>query len=532
MHRLILAVLSIVSTLTFGLPLHAQLDSQALLHEGNSLFRSGLYRAALLRYREASALGLDSALLAYNLGVTYYELGDYADAERSFERAGEDPDLAQLAAYNLGLTYRASGRAAEAGQAFAAVERSATNRDLRRLAARAAAGLAAPAEASRPQPSRAAAPERSGKRAPGLSLTMNAAYGHSDNANRTPAEPYVDLAQPGQPTVTPEPLSASYVPLNVIAEYAVPNEAGDTDYYFRYRLDGEYYTDELANDESNQRLDVGADIAFGERTNRNGKLRSAFFVTRNFQRNFDPDNGLDREILGLDISPRFNYGGAGIEADFDHSIGKWRWGVEMHLERREHDRVPLVANYDNELYLLGASAAYSINPATTVTVGMRAYRRMFDERLARNLDGAMLSTNPAIEYGYQGIELGVKRKISRYIELDLSYLLLDRTDRFVGYDDYAQDVLRLRATIDPGPRFSISFDVLSRVYEYPNAFAFNTPGADSKEIDDLSGELQLEFRINRNFVLFAQLATSEVTSTDARAEYSRAQTMLGVSWRR
>jgi hypothetical protein len=144
----------------------------------------------------------------------------------------------------------------------------------------------------------------------------------------------------------------------------------------------------------------------------------------------------------------------------------------------------------------------------------------------------MLDTNPALEYGYQGIELGVTRKISHYLELDLSYLLLDRTDRFVGYDDYAQDVLRLRATIDPGPRFSISFDVLSRVYEYPNAFAFNTPGADSKEIDDLSGELQLEFRINRNFVLFAQLATSEVTSTDARAEYSRAQTMLGVSWRR
>lgn len=532
MHRPILALLSTLSTLMLGPQVSAQPDGQSLLYEGNALFRSGLHRAALLRYREASAQGLDSALLHYNLGVTHYELGDYDDAERAFLRARQDASLATLATYNLGLTYRASDREAEAGQAFADVERSATNRDLRRLAARAAASVAGKAEVPRPQAPRATPAELSGKRAPGLSLVMDAAYAHDDNANRTPGEPYVDLAQPGQPLVTPEPLAAAYLPVTMIGEYTIPSEAGDTDFYFRYRLDGEYYSDDLANDESNQRLDIGADIVLGERDTGKRTLRSAFFLTRHYQRDFDPDNGLDREVLGFDISERFYYRGGGIDGDFDHSIGKWRWGLDMHFERRSHERVPIVAKYDNEFYLLGASASYSINPATTVTVGMRGYLRMFDERLARNLDGAMLSTNPALEYGYRGIDLGVTRKITDYFQLGLDYLLLERTDRFVGYDDYTQDILRLRGTLNPGPRFAISFDMLSRLYYFPNAFAFNTPAAGPKELEELSGELHVEFRVNRNIVLFAQLATSDVTSTDARAEYIRAQTMLGMNWRR
>ena len=47
-----------------------------LMAEGNQLARSGIYRTALLRYREAAAAGLESALLHYNLGVVHYELGD------------------------------------------------------------------------------------------------------------------------------------------------------------------------------------------------------------------------------------------------------------------------------------------------------------------------------------------------------------------------------------------------------------------------------------------------------------------------
>ena len=60
---------------------------QALLEEGNSLMRAGVYRTALLRYREAAAAGLDSPLLHHNLGVAFYRLERYPEAAAAFERA-------------------------------------------------------------------------------------------------------------------------------------------------------------------------------------------------------------------------------------------------------------------------------------------------------------------------------------------------------------------------------------------------------------------------------------------------------------
>jgi hypothetical protein len=277
---------------------------------------------------------------------------------------------------------------------------------------------------------------------------------------------------------------------------------------------------------------MGANLVLGEKVNRQRAVRSAFFVTRHYQRNFDPDDGFDRDILGLDVSQRFYYSAAGIEGDFAHVIGKWRWGLEMRLERREHADATPLENYDNSQYVVGASAGYAINAATSLSLGLRSYQRLFDQRSSRDIDGVMLSTNPALEYVYQGVDFGLRRKITEYLEFDLNYMLLDRTDRFVGYHDYTQDVLRFRLSVKPHSRFTMSFSVVSRTYDYPNAFAFNVPAAGPKELEDVSGEVYAEFRISRGIVLFGQLATTDVTSTDARAQYSRAQSALGVIWRR
>ena len=113
-------------------------DGDSLMREGNSLFRSGLYRAALLRYREASVNGSSSPLLDYNLGVTQYRLGEYAEAEVALERASRDAQLRALATYNLGLTRRAAGDTADAQRWFDAAAAAADDGDLRRLARRAA----------------------------------------------------------------------------------------------------------------------------------------------------------------------------------------------------------------------------------------------------------------------------------------------------------------------------------------------------------------------------------------------------------
>ena len=106
----------------------------ALSAEGNALVRSGVYRTALLRYREAAAAGLDTPLLHYNLGVVHYKLGDFGDAADEFALATAEPRLAALASYNRGLALRAAGDSAAATVAFNAAADSADDRDLRRLA--------------------------------------------------------------------------------------------------------------------------------------------------------------------------------------------------------------------------------------------------------------------------------------------------------------------------------------------------------------------------------------------------------------
>jgi hypothetical protein len=111
-------------------------------------------------------------------------------------------------------------------------------------------------------------------------------------------------------------------------------------------------------------------------------------------------------------------------------------------------------------------------------------------------------------------------------------LRLDRTDLFAGYNDYVQDIVGLRAVYRPQRRFALSLGATSRVYDYPNAFAFNDPATGPKELDGLDTALLAEFHVTSTLAVSLELASTDVTSTDSRAEYSRTQTVVGVTWRR
>jgi hypothetical protein len=324
------------------------------------------------------------------------------------------------------------------------------------------------------------------------------------------------------------------MPVNLLAEYVLHNEAGDSDFVFGYRLDGDYYSEsELAHSEFTQELRMGANLDLGaKRANRTRTFEPALFVIRHNQDNFDLDNGADRDIEDIDISSRFAYTDAGLQADFAHTLGAWRWGFDMRAERREYQRIPIVANYDQELYRIGTSIGYEINDATSVSFGLRTSRTLYDERSSRDLDGDLLSTNEPLEYGYVGVELKATRRLFDSLELELTYLSLDRTDVFLGYNDYTQDIVGLHAVYRPHRRLLLSLGATSRVYDYPNAFAFNDPAAGPKELEALATSLLAEFYITGTLAVSLALATTDVTSTDLRAEYSQTQTVLGVTWRR
>jgi len=77
-------------------------------HNGIESFENGNLQAARAYFEGAVAAGLTSSSLFYNLGVTCYQLGDYAAAETAF-RALLDGLNGALARYNLGLVALAKG---------------------------------------------------------------------------------------------------------------------------------------------------------------------------------------------------------------------------------------------------------------------------------------------------------------------------------------------------------------------------------------------------------------------------------------
>ena len=74
-----------------------------LFADGNRLFRDDLYWAALLRYREAAAEGMDTPLLQYNIGVAHYRAKQHARARDALQESATYGPLTEISHYNLGL---------------------------------------------------------------------------------------------------------------------------------------------------------------------------------------------------------------------------------------------------------------------------------------------------------------------------------------------------------------------------------------------------------------------------------------------
>jgi tetratricopeptide (TPR) repeat protein len=506
-----------------------QTNGEALMREANHLFRSKVYHAALQRYHEAENAGLSSPLLDYNLGLTYYRLEQYDEAATYLERAYLDEGLAPLAAYNLGLTERAAGHASEASRWFDVAATRGVGTPLEKLARQ---GLSPPvnAEPALNNAARHRALEKQ-QRIGELNIVLRTGGGTDSNPNRSPSEPYTDLAAPGAPTVVPEPVPSSYSPVQGTIEYVLHNEAGDTDFVVGYDIDADYYAQEFANDERSHRLRMGANVLLGDTGTRRRFLTSQLFVVKHYERNYDPDNGVDRSIGDNELWQQYSYNSAGLQMDFAHTLGKWQWGLNALAEHRDYDTIPIVASWDTDLYMFKLRSAYSFSDRTSMRAVLHSYKREAIERQSRDIDGTLLSTYPPLDYSYQGLELGVTHRVLRWMSLDFSYLRLDRTDAFQGYENYTQDIVGVRAVMRAGTRWTISAGAVMRNYDYANAFAFNDPTADPMSLRDVGADLSLNVAVTKAFSIQVDLASTDVTSTDPRAAYTRQRSLIAATWR-
>lgn len=498
-------------------------DSPTLLRAGNEAFRAGKYRLAVSKYLQAQKQGTHSALLDFNLGVTYYRLEDYAAADRAFRAAARDSAFTARAWYNLGLVHWARDDPHTARIWFSWVLRSSTNARLRSLAARALAEVDQGLKQPRARHARSPAVKT------GRVIVAAARWGHDDNVYRTPDAPYVDLSQPGQPLITPVPQSGEFAEVDLLAQNSFYGRGG-TLYRFAYDFDGIFYIDSpLSNaDEQSHRLSYSARTPFGRRGD--GNLRTLAYLGAHEEINFDPDDGLDRSVAAENIADRFSYLNAVLSGDYTHGFGPVSAGVRARAEIREYGSVDAVSQYDNNYYLLGAHLEFPILARTELRLAYDYSMRDYRDRRSRAQDGMLLSSNPLLEYRYQTLSAALQFDLGRNAWMRLGYAAVRRDDVFTGYDDYLRHTFSLDGDWQMFSRLRLFVAADYRSYDYANAFAFDTPQGGGLTRDDLSASLSAQVRLVSHLLLWGECNYRDVDSTDPRMKYSRVQVPVGLKW--
>lgn len=145
-------------------------DAEQAFETGSRSFASGDYASALERFLHARAAGMQTAAVAYNIGVCQYRLGDYAESEKTFRRMATDyPDWYHLAQYNAGLALVRQDRLEDAGDAFAAARGSSDT------------AIAALADAMLLRITERGPAIESAPRPPGRSVFLELGIGYDDN---------------------------------------------------------------------------------------------------------------------------------------------------------------------------------------------------------------------------------------------------------------------------------------------------------------------------------------------------------------
>lgn len=97
--------------------------------------RRGVHDQALGYFLDARAEGMTGPALYYNIGVCFYKLERYMEAEESFRKTAEFPATASLAHYNLGLIFLKQSDNKRAAHWFHRAYSGSQNEKLRLLAA-------------------------------------------------------------------------------------------------------------------------------------------------------------------------------------------------------------------------------------------------------------------------------------------------------------------------------------------------------------------------------------------------------------
>ncbi|MEM6512285.1 MAG: tetratricopeptide repeat protein [Pseudomonadota bacterium] len=499
--------------------------------DGNRLFRDDLYWAALLRYQQALDAGLGTPRLHYNMGVTHYRAGQYRRARASLEKAAQSPQLAPLAHYNLGLNAWRAGNNDDAMRFLRRARTQNQNNQVARLARRAMARLETVEEVEEAVSERAPRRPPPERRSTKFDIRAKVGFGNNDNVYRSPSSDYVDLANPAQPVVTPQVTSGAFLPVELTLRYNL-NSTEFENFYVAYRAKGDYYQDKEL-DTANEFVQ---EISFGNSfiRKRDDGVRttvfSAFKIGQHIETFFDPDDGAERDIDGVGIGDRFNFLRYGPELRIRRAGERLALGFKFRGQLRNYEDVELVPEYDHEFLSAGLHGQYKFTSTSLIRFDVEAMARRYGDRPSFDLDGRQRIGNPGVEYSYLVASVTARQRITRNAWFGVEYERTDRTDRYVGYNDYLRDSFGFEARWRPSDRFSIEANARYSLYDFPNAFAFNNDQLSRKTLESAIGSVEAEWRLTRRLSLVGELEHRETVSNDSRIQFDQNRFLLSVSW--
>lgn len=497
--------------------------------DGNRLYRDDLYWAALLRYRQAGESGMNTALLHYNTGVAHYRAQQHIRARTSLLIAAQSASLRVLSHYNLGLNAYAAGDSEDALNWFRQARDQEENTKIRKLAIIAISRLRAERRVENPVLVREE--KRRDKRPfANFDLSARLGFGTDDNVFRSPDQPYLDFADPALPLVTPVPLSGAFLPVEIHAKYSV-NTLENESFFGQYRLSGRYYQDKELKDASEFSHELRFGSEFDRREeDRSNRVYSAFTIAQHSETYVDPDDGTPRSIGGALIDERMNYKRYGPEFVASRRYERLSFGVRVKGQLWDYEDTGLVPEYDHEYFRFGMNAQYKFGPTSLLRLTVDKYSRRYNDRPSYDLNGNQLVTNPSVRYDYLEYGLLARQRVTKNMWFGLGYTSTDRTDRFLGYNDYGLDDYNFEFHWSPGARFDLDATGNYRIYDYSNAFAFHNPVAGPKTLETAEAEFVATYRMTRHLSLLLETRYRATSSNDTRIQYDRTWYSIGVVW--
>ena len=156
--------------------------------------------------------------------------------------------------------------------------------------------------------------------------------------------------------------------------------------------------------------------------------------------------------------------------------------------------------------------------------------RNFGDRPAYDLNGDAQLANPELEYEYLDVEFAARQRITSRMWFGLQYLYSERTDKFVGYNDYIRDQYGANFRWHLGYRFDLALSATYMLYDFPRAFAFDNPTQARKSLERVDFLAEGTFRLTEHLFVVGTVNYVDSQSNDIRVDYDRAQYSIGVRW--